>query len=151
MSTAPIPVVTCTLYYKGRFLVIRRHDAAKKFGGTWGFPGGKIEQGETVAGALVREIKEETNLDIDGRILFIDSYYYGDSVGLHFAAFANSNLATCENGVEHKWLSSLEDLQKLPRIPGIDFHITKTKELLAQSSPFLSLDAVDYTPNKYIN
>ncbi|HSI20770.1 MAG TPA: NUDIX domain-containing protein, partial [Verrucomicrobiae bacterium] len=125
MHTPPTPVVTCTIYYKDTFLVIRRHDAAKKFGGTWGFPGGKVEQGETIAGALLREVTEETCLTLKDDLLFVDSYYYGDSLGLHFAAFSTSNQPTCEEGVEYKWLKNLGELQQLPRIPGIDFHIVR--------------------------
>lgn len=151
MSQLAIPVVTCTIYKDDRFLVIRRHDQAKKFGGTWGFPGGKVEQGETIAGAIKREIKEETNLDIDDHLLFLNSYYYGDSVGLHFAAFAKSDEVVCEKGVEYKWLNSLEELQQLPRIPGIDFHIIKATELLEGTQNYLSLETLDYTPDKYIN
>lgn len=36
-----------------------------EFKGKWEFPGGKIEQGETQEEALVREIKEELNADIN--------------------------------------------------------------------------------------
>lgn len=151
MRTAPIPVVTCTIYHGDTFLVIRRHDAAKKFGGTWGFPGGKVETGETAIGALRREVLEETGLELDGRLLFVDSYYYGDSLGLHFTAFADSDTVTPEPGVEYRWLSNLAELQALPRIPGIDFHITQTAALLAQSGAVLALDAADYTPDKYVN
>ncbi len=32
--------------------------------GLWSLPGGRIEPGETAAAAAVREIKEETNLDV---------------------------------------------------------------------------------------
>lgn len=148
---SPVPVVTCTVYYKNKFLVIRRHDNAKKFGATWGFPGGKVEIGETVIGALIREVKEETNLTLTDEILFVDSYYYGDSLGLHFTAFAISDSVVAEPGVEYKWLSSLDELQALPRIPGIDFHIIKTEQLAAQGTFLLSAVDADYTPSKYTN
>jgi len=148
---SPTPVVTCTIYCGGKFLVIRRHDGAKKFGGTWGFPGGKVEQDETIAGALVREVKEETNLDLEDKLLFLDSYYYGDSLGLHFAVFSTSDKVTTEPGVEFRWLSSLEQLQKLPRIPGIDFHIVTAASLMKSKTPFLSLETLNYLPEKYIN
>lgn len=36
-----------------------------EFKGGWEFPGGKIEQGETLQEALVREIKEELDTDIE--------------------------------------------------------------------------------------
>ena len=151
MAQSPTPVVTCTIYFKDKFLVIRRHDQAKKFGGTWGFPGGKVEVGETIAGALVREVKEETNLNLSDELLFLDSYYYGDSLGLHFAVTAKNDQVTCEPGVEHKWLSTLAELQELPRIPGIDWHIQMYEKLKDQKSPLLSLADADYLPEKYIN
>ncbi|MCT4612347.1 MAG: NUDIX hydrolase [Clostridia bacterium] len=42
-------------------LIIKR--AKKEQDLIWGFPGGKIELGELPEEALVREVKEETNLD----------------------------------------------------------------------------------------
>lgn len=144
-------MVTCTIFYKDSFLVIRRRDEAKKFGGSWGFPGGKVEQGETIAGALIREVKEETNLKLSDKLLFVDSYYYGDSLGLHFSAFATTKKVICEPGVEHKWLKSLKELRLLPRIPGIDFHIVQTKRLMGRKTPLLSINQIDYVPDKYIN
>ena len=151
MSDFPVPVVTCTIYKDGSFLVIRRREAAKKFGGLWGFPGGKVEHEETITGALIREVKEETNLRLEDRFLFVDSYHYSGSLGLHFAVFAASDDVRCLDGYEFKWLDGLSSLQKLNRIPGIDYHIVKATELLNQRSPFLSLKAIDYTPDKYIN
>ena len=42
----------------GRVLLQRRTD-----NGLWGLPGGAVEYGESVAGAVLREIREETGLE----------------------------------------------------------------------------------------
>lgn len=54
-------------------------------GGLWEFPGGKIEQNETVVQALKREVKEELNLSIEAsRPLIKINHTYSDvSVCLH--------------------------------------------------------------------
>lgn len=45
----------------GRILITRRAGSAHQ-GGLWEFPGGKVEQGESVTDALSRELKEELNI-----------------------------------------------------------------------------------------
>ena len=48
----------------GRVLVAER-PAGKHLSGTWEFPGGKIEPGETPEAALVRELHEELGIDTE--------------------------------------------------------------------------------------
>lgn len=45
-----------------KVLLIKRGQAPRK--GEWGLPGGKQELGETIMQAAVREVREETGLDI---------------------------------------------------------------------------------------
>lgn len=47
----------------GRVLIAQR-PAGKPMAGLWEFPGGKIHAGETPEAALVRELKEELDLDV---------------------------------------------------------------------------------------
>ena len=47
----------------GSFLLGRRPEG-KPYAGYWEFPGGKIEAGETVIDALIREIDEELGIHI---------------------------------------------------------------------------------------
>ena len=46
-------------------LILKRHPKSKTDPEMWELPGGKVEKGEHFTDALVREIKEETNLDVE--------------------------------------------------------------------------------------
>ncbi|WP_062268885.1 Nudix family hydrolase [Endozoicomonas arenosclerae] len=46
----------------GRILIARRPDD-KHMGGYWEFPGGKVEEGESITSALNRELKEELDIE----------------------------------------------------------------------------------------
>ncbi len=56
----------------------KRHEEAHQ-GGKWEFPGGKVEQNETVAQALARELKEEISIDVLAcQPLMLIAHDYGD-------------------------------------------------------------------------
>ena len=49
----------------GEILIVKRHPKSRTDPEMWELPGGKVEQGEHFADALVREVKEETDLDVE--------------------------------------------------------------------------------------
>lgn len=51
------------IIHEGKFLAARR-SPSEKHAGWWEFPGGKFEEGEDTSQCLIREIKEELELDV---------------------------------------------------------------------------------------
>jgi 8-oxo-dGTP pyrophosphatase MutT (NUDIX family) len=59
--TAVVPSVTAVVRDEsGRVLLIRRAD-----NGRWALPGGGHDAGERITGTVVREVREETGLDVE--------------------------------------------------------------------------------------
>ena len=57
-------VVCIALISENDQILISKRPPKKHLSGFWEFPGGKVEAGETPENALIREIKEELNIDI---------------------------------------------------------------------------------------
>ena len=57
-----IEVVCGALIQQGQVLIARRNYGSAK--GMYEFPGGKVEKGEAKTAALIREMKEELDIDI---------------------------------------------------------------------------------------
>lgn len=54
---------------QGRLLIARRREG-KSQAGLWEFPGGKIEPGETAQECIVRELREEMNIEVEPGAVF---------------------------------------------------------------------------------
>jgi mutator protein MutT len=60
---APLVGVGAIVVDQGRVLLVRRGSEPLK--GHWTLPGGMLEIGETLAAGVVREVREETSLDVE--------------------------------------------------------------------------------------
>jgi mutator protein MutT len=113
---APTIVVTAAVVERdGRFLVTRR-PAGVHLAGTWEFPGGKCEAGETLADCLARELREE--LDADARVgasLFTTTHTYPErTVELHFIRCELCGDPRPMLGQEMRWVAREE-------LPSLEF------------------------------
>ena len=90
-----------------------------EFKGGWEFPGGKIESGETKEQALVREIKEELNIEISVDKFAIDIEYQYPNFYLFMSCFMCSIKEGSIELLEHndgKWITK-EELNTLNWLP----------------------------------
>jgi len=58
----PEVAVGAVVVHEGRLLLVQRGRGAAV--GKWAPPGGRVEFGETLAGAVVREVREETGIEV---------------------------------------------------------------------------------------
>lgn len=60
-----VAAVISAMNERGRKVILATQRGYGEFKGWWEFPGGKLEEGETEKEALVREIKEELDAEIE--------------------------------------------------------------------------------------
>ncbi|HUF87114.1 MAG TPA: NUDIX hydrolase [Thermohalobaculum sp.] len=65
MAAGPVLAALAVLVEDGRVLLVRR--ANPPDAGLWGYPGGRVEPGETVFAAAERELAEETGVRAEAR------------------------------------------------------------------------------------
>ena len=104
-----IVVVAAVIERQGAFLVTRRQKGVH-LAGLWEFPGGKIDHGETHAGALAREIREELDADVDvGDLVFDVTHAYDDrTVALYFYRCTLRGTPRPLLGQEMRWVPRAE-------------------------------------------
>lgn len=59
----------------GKILIVKRQDNDEQGAGTWEFPGGKLEFGESFSACLKREFMEEVGINISvGKLLYASNF-----------------------------------------------------------------------------
>ncbi|CAD9220703.1 ADP-ribose pyrophosphatase [Burkholderia cenocepacia] len=124
----PVPAVIGIVLRERDVLLVRR--ANPPDAGCWGFPGGKIEPGEPLADAVVREIAEETTVDVEALDVFtaLDAFDYDahGAVRQHFVMVAvlckwlRGTPAAGDDALDARWFGIDElDRDDLPMSAGV--------------------------------
>ncbi|HIT61636.1 MAG TPA: (deoxy)nucleoside triphosphate pyrophosphohydrolase [Candidatus Fimousia stercorigallinarum] len=125
-----IKVVAAIILHEGRVFATQRGYGEFKDG--WEFPGGKVEDGESLQNALIREIREELDTEIEvGKLLDTVEYDYPKfhlSMACFLCTIKSGNLVLKEHEAA-KWLDShtLDSVEWLPADQGL---IGKIREYL---------------------
>ena len=108
MTDRIIRVVAAVIQNQNRVLIAQR-PKHKRHGGLWEFPGGKIQQGESVFEAVKRELDEELRVEVTstGQILYSDR----DEGSPFVIEFVETHIAGTPKPNEHselKWADPAE-------------------------------------------
>jgi ADP-ribose pyrophosphatase YjhB (NUDIX family) len=134
-------VVRAVITYKNKVLLAKKKDAD-----FWHFPGGKLEKNESLEECAIREICEETDIDIDelGDIIWVKKYEKNDKDYVEFFFLVKSLKdynKTCSNAndvdsdIEYvKWIELdkasdyiIKPLEVLKMITDNDYNILPKK------------------------
>lgn len=127
----PLNVVVSPVRFAGKVLLIKR--GKEPYTGFWALIGGKVEVGEGIPKAIVREVAEETGLKVKFvgiRGVVYETLYNSKSPVDHFVIWVcetkaqTNNSARSEEG-EIKWFSKADLAKFKDQIVPSDFAIIK--------------------------
>ena len=107
--------VVAAVIKKGDYYFAAKRNEFGEMGGRYEFPGGKIEQGESNEAALIREIKEELNAEIEAVefIMTVNHEYETFKITLHaYLCELKSESLTLKEHVDATWVT-VKDIHKL--------------------------------------
>jgi len=125
-----IKVICAIIEENERILVIQRSENMK-LPCKWEFPGGKIEEGETEEECILREIKEELNIEIKLAKRLAPTKHSYPSFSILLVPFIAKYIGGELKLAEHKtyiWLRK----EELPKLDWADADISIVEEYLNQ-------------------
>jgi 8-oxo-dGTP diphosphatase len=92
-----------------KILLIKR--ATVPFRGYWALPGGRVDSGETVEQTIIREVKEETGLDVAVVSKIGEYHEHGVQDGVEYNYYPACFLVKTINGKIKKQQSEIEEIK----------------------------------------
>jgi len=123
-------VVAALIWKNDKFMICQR-PASKARGLLWEFVGGKTEEGETNEEALVRECKEELDILVAPKDVFMEVDHIYPDITIHLTLFNCSIKEGIPKLLEHndlKWIS-IEEIDNYKFCPADEEILKRLKEI----------------------
>jgi 8-oxo-dGTP diphosphatase len=126
VTAGPVVAVGAIVLDRGAILLVRRERDPSR--GLWSLPGGRVERGESLREAVIREVREETGIDVEveGLVGVAERIVRDDEgdVAHHFvildylATPRSTALRAGGDASEARWVP-VGELAELPLTPGL--------------------------------
>ena len=123
-------VVAALIWEGDRFLACQR-PAHKARGLLWEFVGGKVESGETLEEALIRECREELDITVVPRDVFMEVIHEYPDLTVRLTLFNASIAQGTPKALEHhdiRWIT-VHEIDELSFCPADEEILKKLKEM----------------------
>ena len=111
-----VRVLAAVIQRRDRYLICQR-PSHKRHGGLWEFPGGKLEPGESLLDAAIRELAEELGVCVTdiGEVLFT-AHDAGSVFAIEFVPTYIEGDPKCLEHTGIRW-QTLDEMQQMPLAP----------------------------------
>ena len=121
MTPPPQVCVGAVAVDDGRLLLVRRGNPPQR--GLWSVPGGRVEPGETVGEAVVREVTEETGLEglcgaLLGWVERIDAEHHFVILDFLVEILDPADPVAGDDALEARWVP-LDDVAEMDLVDGL--------------------------------
>ncbi|MDO4546877.1 MAG: (deoxy)nucleoside triphosphate pyrophosphohydrolase [Clostridia bacterium] len=123
-------VVAALIWDENRFMICQR-PANKARGLMWEFVGGKVEPGETMRQALIRECREEIGVTINTADVFTDVVHEYPDLAVHLTLFNATIAEGTPEKLEHndiRWIT-VDEIPKYEFCPADESILSMLKAL----------------------